>query len=52
MAKDLEGRIDDLLERASFAKGADHAINEIADGGWKEGAKKLEASGDTAGSIT
>lgn len=43
---DLEERIDDLLARASFAKGADHAITEIADGGWKIGAKKLEASWD------
>lgn len=43
LTEDIEGRVEELVERASFAKAADHAITEVA-GGWKDGAKKLEAS--------
>lgn len=42
---DLGGKVDELVERARFAAAADHAITEVA-GGWKDGAKRLEASWD------
>lgn len=45
LLKDLGTKVDDIVEQASFAKAADHAITEVA-GGWKEGAKKLEVSWD------
>lgn len=41
---DLAGKVDALVDRANFAKSADHAISEVQKGGWKEGGKKLEAS--------
>lgn len=45
LVDDLGGKIDALVDSANLAKAADHAITEVA-GGWKEGAKKLEASWD------
>lgn len=45
LCDDLEGKVDELVERASFARAADHAITEVA-GGWKEGAKKIEVKWD------
>lgn len=42
---DLGGKIDELVERATFAKAADHAITEVA-GSWKDGAKRIEVIPD------
>lgn len=41
---DLGEKVDELVDRASLAKGADAAVTKVTKGGWKEGAKKLEAS--------
>lgn len=43
LVDELGDKVDAIVESASFAKSADHAITEVA-GGWKDGAKKLEAS--------
>lgn len=45
LVDELGDKVDAIVESASFAKAADHAITEVA-GGWKDGAKKLEASWD------
>jgi SPP1 gp7 family putative phage head morphogenesis protein len=42
---EIEGRVDAAIDEANLAKAADHAITEVA-AGWKDNAKKLEASWD------
>lgn len=41
---DLEGKVDDLVARASLAAPVEKSIDRVQRGGWKEGAKQLQAS--------
>lgn len=44
MIDDLAGKVDALVDRANLAAAAGDAVNQVQKGGWKEGAKTLEAS--------